>query len=144
MERTQVRGTTYYLRNKINVAMTVGGTQPTQSLNQHKFLNIYGSSYYTPYLMFEQLPPRVSDFTILSSSFQKHKHRVTVQFDMVDHWRMNNLQDQWLSYMDYICGDTIPPFNSKLIHASSFIHKVVFMISLAIAGMQILANILGI
>jgi hypothetical protein len=144
LERNQARASTYYLRNKIQIAMSVGGTQPTQALSQHKFLNLYGNSYYTPYLMFEQLPPRISDFTVLHSSFQAKNHQMVVQFDLVDHWRMSNMQDQWLSYMDYVCGDTVPTFDSKMMHDSSFIQKIVFLTSLTIASMQILTNIVGI
>lgn len=133
----------HFLRKKITVAMTYSQTMPTPSVSQHDFLSLYGASYYVPYVMFEQLPVRPSDYVYIDESILKKAHEISVQFDIVDNWRMSSLQDRWLSYMDYNCGEVIPPLDSKLFSEGQFIQRIVFFLSLQTAILQLLANFFG-
>lgn len=143
IDRLKSTSDSLYLRNKIRVSMSYGESIPSHLLNQHQFLSAYDSAFYMPYLMFEQLPPRLSDFTIRDYSI-KQKHKFQLQFDILDVWKMANLQDNWISNMDYVCGDVIPTLESKLLFDSSLLHKMVFVLSISTAILQLLSNITGI
>lgn len=133
----------HFLRTKILVAMTYSQTMPTPSISQHEFLSLYGGSHYVPYVMFEQLPVKPSDYVFLDKFILKKTHEISLQFDLVDNWRMSSIQDRFLSYMEYICGEVIPPLDSILFIEGNFLQRMVFFLSLITAVLQLSANILG-
>lgn len=133
----------HFIRKKIHVAMTYSQTIPTPSVTQHQFLNLFGSSYYVPYVMFEQLHVRPSDYTFIEKGTTKLRHNISIQFDLIDNWRMSSLQDRWLSYMDYICGEVVPSIDSKLFSEGNLVQRIVFFISIQAAILQLLANVIG-
>lgn len=132
-----------FLRKKIVIAMTYSQTMPTPSVVQHDFLSLHAGSHYVPYVMFEQLPVKPNDYVFLEKSSVKKTHDISVQFDLVDNWRMSSLQDRFISYVEYICGEIIPPLDSKLLIEGNFIQRVVFFLSIITAILQFSANILG-
>src|SRR5688572_4734886 len=69
----------HFLRKNFMVAMTYSQTMPTPLVSQHQFLSLYGGSYYVPYVMFEQLPVRPSDYIFIEQGVIKNTHEISVQ-----------------------------------------------------------------
>lgn len=135
---------TLFLRKKIVLGLSYSQTTPTPSILQHEFLKVHSGNFYIPYLMLEQLPPRPSEITYGDMVAMKQKQYFTVQFDIVDNWRMSSMQDRFIAYMDYICGEVVPPLN-KILNAENtgFFQSIVFWLAIISAFLQFTANVTG-